>query len=434
MSQIFEDRLLTVLNCDVLEGLRTLPDSSVQSVVTSPPYWGLRDYGIDPTEWPAVEFAPMANLPPIIVPGQSCCHGLEMDPVSFVAHEVAIFREVRRVLRNDGTLWLNLGDCYADGGKGGGGAYMNERGEKAWGPRAGLNGWRPPMGGLKHKDACGIPWRVAFALQADGWYLRSEIIWAKPNPMPESCSDRPTKAHEYLFLLTKRPRYYWDADAVKEPCSSETHARIPQSAERSIQRSRDEGASISDSNPEGHGVNPKARELQFGVRSTSSFKACADLNVLTRNIRSVWSVASEPIGYRHFAAFPSRIPERCILAGTSVIGCCSLCGAPWRRNTRPGTRISSGGSSRKHAQVREHQGANGVLTTGVYSTRETIGWTAGCECCADSVPCTVLDPFAGSGTTGLAANRLGRRAVLIEKSSQYCQIIRQRTRETGLAL
>jgi DNA modification methylase len=187
-----------IINGDALDVLRTLGDNTFNCCVTSPPYWCLRDYGVD---------------------GQI---GLEATPEEYADRLVGVFQEVRRVLREDGTLWLNLGDSYASGGKGGGGSFMDERRDGAWKGRSSVIGWRSAPKGLKNKDLVGIPWRVAFALQADGWYLRSDIIWAKPNPMPESVTDRPTRSHEYIFLLSKSARYYYDADAIRE----ET-ARIP---------------------------------------------------------------------------------------------------------------------------------------------------------------------------------------------------------------
>lgn len=199
--------MITILQGDCLDRLRELPDESVHCCVTSPPYWGLRDYGCA---------------------GQI---GLEKTPQEYVAKMVEVFSEVRRVLRDDGTCWVNLGDCYATGAgrvgacPGGGerGAkWAGYRGDRDKDPKAtGIGPMtqpnRMPLPGLKPKDLVGIPWRVAFALQADGWYLRSDIIWHKPSPMPESVTDRPTKSHEYIFMLSKSERYAYDAEAIKEP-------------------------------------------------------------------------------------------------------------------------------------------------------------------------------------------------------------------------
>lgn len=223
----------TVAIGDCREELLKLPECVFRCCVTSPPYWGLRDYGH---------------------PGQL---GLESSPDEYVATMVDVFREVRRVLADDGTLWLNLGDAYSMSTRGAGGSGKQDTNKGTHHSRR----WRVAPG-LKPKDLCGIPWRVVFALQADGWWLRSDIIWAKPNPMPESVTDRPTKAHEYVFLLAKSARYYFGADAVAEEavCSG-------------------------------------------GVR---------------RNIRTVWPIASQPYSGAHFATMPPKLAERCILAGSAV--------------------------------------------------------------------------------------------------------------------
>ena len=241
---------------DCLEILRTMPDASVHTCVTSPPYFGLRDYGVD---------------------GQI---GLEPTPDEYVARMVEVFREVRRVLRDDGTLWLNLGDSYAGAGYSNhantGGAKREDGGKQKH-----LTG-----SGLKNKDLIGIPWRVAFALQADGWYLRQDIIWHKPNPMPESVRDRCTKAHEYIFLLSKSPRYYFDHEAMKEPGVIPAGTKGAKgSAERAAQP----------------GVNSRPPEYKVydGMR----------------NKRSVWTVTTKPFKGAHFATFPPDLIEPCILAG-----------------------------------------------------------------------------------------------------------------------
>lgn len=277
-----------IIVADALDGLAQLPDGSVRCCVTSPPYWGLRDYGIT---------------------GQL---GLESTPQEYVERMVAVFREVRRVLQDDGTLWLNLGDSYAAGGRGGG--MAGERGEKQRSNAGALLGPKEPPPGLKPKDLVGIPWRVAFALQADGWWLRSDIIWAKPNPMPESVTDRPTKAHEYLFLLSKSQRYFYDAKAIAEPAAGDTcpdprlidgfvpksdngkHAGMPQSA---ALRKQDALA--------------KATYTGFNGR----WDAKDGAHHQTRNARSVWTIPTSPFPEAHFATFPEALPERCVRAGSA---------------------------------------------------------------------------------------------------------------------
>jgi len=225
-----------------------------QTCVTSPPYWQLRDYGVD---------------------GQI---GMEPSPEEYVDTLDEVFREVRRVLRDDGTLWLNIGDTYASGGNGGGGSWVDKR--DAWDSSAHSPGWRSPPDGLKHKDLCGMPWRVAFALQEDGRHLRSDIIWKKSNAMPESVDDRPFKQHEYLFLLAKSERYYYDADAIKEPVSGGAHSR-------------------------GDWLHPKYAEPGSGVRANTSFSAAiSDRLVDERHRRTVWETSVSRYPEAHFATFP----------------------------------------------------------------------------------------------------------------------------------
>ena len=252
---------------DSLTELRKLPDESVHCCVTSPPYWGLRDYG---------------------VAGQL---GLEKTPEEYVAKIVEVFREVRRVLRKDGTLWLNLGDSYAGGGKGNYGSGLSTHGGTVAKHAKGSD--FPVPDGLKHKDLVGIPWRVAFALQADGWYLRQDIIWAKPNPMPESVTDRCTKAHEYIFLLAKSQKYYYDAEAVKEQSSGLPGGCFGNGAAEVGRLRHDAG-------------RPRPAESGF------------------RNRRSVWTITTKPMqwpkGQAHFATFPPDLIEPMIKAGCPVGG------------------------------------------------------------------------------------------------------------------
>lgn len=239
----------------------------VQCCVTSPPYFALRDYG---------------------VAGQI---GLEETPLQYIDVLVDVFRLVRELLADDGVLWLNLGDSYASGG---GTGKQGKRGQ-----RFGRRHTQEPLGnahhwpeiGIKPKDLMGIPWRVALALQADGWYLRQDVVWHKPNTMPESVSDRCTKAHEYLFLMSKRGRYYWDAEAMKEPVTGNAHSR-------------------------GDGIHPKSAEPGSGIKANTSFSSAVSGLVGFRNRRSVWTVQTQPYGGAHFATFPAALIEPCILAGS----------------------------------------------------------------------------------------------------------------------
>lgn len=307
---------------DALEKLRELPERSARCCVTSPPYWNLRDYGIA---------------------GQI---GLESTPELYIHGMVEVFREVRRVLTDDGTLWLNIGDSYANDGKWGGEtsgkqSYLDDSSRTRPGRERRLTG-------LKPKDLVGIPWMLAFALRADGWYLRSEIIWHKPNPMPESITDRPTKAHEQIFLLTKSARYFYDAEAIEEECSRNTHARMSAKVPAGWDTSTGEGGHGSvhrEGRSEVKAAGNKERvidrerghlggsipwkptpktaknlDASSGVsNNVSHAKAIAAL-VPYRNARSVWTITAEPFKGAHFATFPTEIPRRCILAGSQVGG------------------------------------------------------------------------------------------------------------------
>jgi site-specific DNA-methyltransferase (adenine-specific) len=318
---------------DCREGMRTLPEASVHCCVTSPPYWGLRDYGHERQI------------------------GLEGTPEQYVARMVEVFRDVRRVLRDDGTLWLNLGDSYCGGGGYAPDAPCNQRradGE-SWGAMNAFSvregqarkksrpGYTPP--GLKAKDLVGIPWRVAFALQADGWWLRQDIIWHKPNPMPESVRDRCTKAHEYVFLLTKSERYCYDAEAI--------HEKSVDKESLNGRRPRKHHA-LAESDPTGFGAT------RLGFLNGRSNQA--GTTYPTRNRRSVWTVTTKPYSGAHFATMPPDLVEPCILAG-----------------------------------------------------------------CPDGG--TVLDPFAGSGTTLAVAAKLGRNAIGCELNPDYIQLAEQRIKE-----
>jgi DNA modification methylase len=294
-----------IYNIDCIDGMRQMEPKSVNCCVTSPPYYGLRDYGCD---------------------GQI---GRENTPEEYIAKLVDVFREVKRVLRDDGTLWVNIGDSYC-----GTGSKGNFRDPKNTSGRNGqgisLTG---KICGIKSKDLIGIPWMLAFALRADGWYLRQDIIWAKPNPMPESVKDRCTKSHEYIFLLSKSPKYYFDAGAIAEPTVTQDD----------VQRDRDNSR-----------LNNVPGRARMGGLTTNNYE--------TRNKRSVWTVTTVPCKLAHFAVFPPKLIEPCILAG-----------------------CPSGG--------------------------------------------VVLDPFMGSGTTGMVAKSFGRNYIGFELNAEYVDIAeRHRTR------
>jgi DNA modification methylase len=368
---------VTILHGDCRDVLAALPAASVQCCVTSPPYYGLRDYGVD---------------------GQI---GLEPTPDEYVAQMVAVFREVRRVLRDDGTLWLNIGDSYAG---------SDASGFRAGNPeKNGGNSNRNVVGrvyGAKPKDLLGIPWLLAFALRADGWFLRSEIIWHKPNPMPESVRDRPTKAHETVFLLSKAARYYYDADAIAEPAEFQVPADRAPSGDYSDGSGRQDG----------------------GQHRSGGFVTGA-----TRNARSVWTIATQPYSGAHFATMPPDLAERCIKAGTSERGQCPHCGTPWGRvvervdtgrtqKAADGWDVGAGGHGTIHREGRSKGAAGAPVLANL-----TTGWAPSCACPAhDPVPQTVLDPFGGAGTTGLVADRLQRHALLIELNATYASLARDR--------
>lgn len=395
-----------ILIGDVLDRLRELPDESVHCVVTSPPYWGLRDYGVK---------------------GQI---GLEKTPAEYLAKMTKVFREVRRVLRSDGTCWMNMGDSYA--------SSPNQRSIKdgdtvgwkqATNTASRLTPSRSPAGS-KPKDLMGMPWRLAFALQEDGWWLRQDIIWSKPNPMPESVTDRCTKAHEYIFLLTKSARYFYDAEAIRQPFSPETKALSFETMEFSR---RDSFARGTKHTAGKHGQKAQHRPDRDEVSYTGG-----------ANKRSVWEIATEAFPEAHFATFPTKLVEPCILAGTSEKGCCSDCGDPWTRivesskeyeafkvaeRTRKGKGNGAGGGMRSNnlAALGLTAGTSNKSVSSESITKGwTKGWTKGCNCDAKVVPCTVLDPFNGSGTTGVVALRYHRNYIGIELNPEYAAMAERR--------
>lgn len=366
----------TIICGDCVEVMRGMDAGSVNCCVTSPPYWALRDYG---------------------VAGQL---GLEETPEEYVAKMVEVFGEVKRVLRDDGTLWLNMGDSYASSGCGGGSPVDDRKpeygrkgfdGDKVRGRKDGTEKRNTAVSGLKPKDLCGIPWRLALALQADGWYLRQDIIWHKPNPMPESATDRCTKSHEYIFLLTKKSRYYYDADAIKEKTSGTAHAR-------------------------GNGINPKAKwktpdgwdtskgegghgqfhkngreaghtDYKYKVKQNESFSGAVNGLVDRRNKRSVWTVPIAPYSEAHFATFPPDLILPCILAGCPQ-QVCVKCREPRRRVTET-EQIKR---RRKTPTTRpcDNRPPSANAVAGVET--KTIGWTdCGCGAGQESLMTVNID-------------------------------------------
>jgi len=412
-----------ILQGDVCERLASLPAESVQTCVTSPPYWGLRDYGTARWEGgdPSCDHQELrggvgdASSKQVSSAGASTTYqyryvcrkcdarridaqiGLEPTPAEYVTRMVEVFAEVHRVLRDDGTLWLNLGDSYAANQSNNGGysdkstlagfSSPNTKGRIA--NESGLR--RSLTHGVKPKDLVGIPWMVAFALRDYGWYLRSEIIWHKPNPMPESVTDRPTKSHEQIFLFSKSARYYYDAEAIKE------EGVVPAGTKRRFGAVSQAG----DRNDEGRHNNVDG----------------------TRNKRSVWTVATQPYPEAHFATYPEALIEPCILAGTSERGQCQACGAPWERvvdRTPTECRPTPYDAGRPDGMT-----LRGTQFTGGAS--QTTGWQPSCACNAgDPVPQLVLDPFTGSGTTGAVAIRHQRSFIGTELNPAYIELARRR--------
>ena len=354
---------------DARDVLRGMDADSVHCVVTSPPYWGLRAYKGD--------------------------HGMiGMEPTfdEHLENLVSVFDEVRRVLRPDGTLWLNYGDAYARGeGRGGSGSGDKQASNAG-------SATVTPRDFLKAKDLMLMPARVAMALQEAGWWLRSEIIWHKPNPMPESVTDRPTCAHEKVFLFSKAPRYFYDAEAVRVAYSPESLSRYDSPMQGTRPGIRQPGVT---------------RDLENDVRTPNPAGA---------NLRNVWKIATAPFKSSHFATFPPALVEPCIKAGTSKHGVCSECGAPWAREVEKDfvptqASVMTADRASENGWTGTPKGVNRI---------ETTGWRPTCECNAETVPAVVLDCFGGAGTVGLVADRLQRDAVLIEISGDYAGMARKR--------
>lgn len=343
MKPYFDQDGVTLYLGDVLAMLATLPAGIVRTCVTSPPYWGLRDYGVD---------------------GQI---GLESTPDQYVARMVEVFREVRRVLADDGTLWLNLGDSYATGGGERGYRWKGLRGSRggsakqphtgaAVGPLVQPN--RMPLPGLKPKDLVGIPWLVAFALRADGWYLRSEIIWHKPAPMPESVTDRPTRSHENVFLFAKSERYFYNRESARDPLRDSSIARLTQDIESQVGSDRANGGAKVNGTMKASRFDGTKASVNDQTRLASGNEWSQD-PAAGANWRDVWTIPNSGTSDAHFAVMPTRLAERCVIAGSAPND-------------------------------------------------------------------TVLDPFNGSGTTGEASQKHGRRYIGIDLNRDYLELSRKR--------
>jgi DNA modification methylase len=378
--------------------LAGLAPESIHCCVTSPPYWGLRDYG------------------------HADQLGLEKTIDEFVAAMVEAFRAVHRVLRADGTLWINLGDCYV--------SKPNQRsvndvgGSKQVSNAGSVGAPSRSSDNLAPKNLAMIPARVALALQADGWYLRSVIIWNKPNPMPESVTDRPTTSHEYLYLFAKSESYFYDHEAIKEPQEDGERTRRL--------REQREGLDTTYTLRRDQMPGQEKPGNTGSVRTAAARQRLAMLG--TRNKRTVWTISSQPFKGAHFATFPPTLAETCILAGTSP-QCCEYCLAPFVRILGEPEPTGGEGSGNKERKDRADYGGAG--DTGSHqafgvpwqpSISRTLGWRPSCEhdTAKGSARATVLDLFAGAGTTALVAERLGRDSVAVELNPEYAQIIRDR--------
>lgn len=407
-----------IIQGDSLVVLRALPDNSIHSIISSPPYYGLRSYGVPPTDWPETSISFMPGLPPVDIPAMSCCLGNESDINAYVAHLVLILRECRRVLRDDGQLWLNLGDSWS----------TKSKAKKV---------------GLPEKNAMLVPERVALALQADSWIVRQGIVWEKPNKLPESVVDRFTHSWEMIWLCTKRPVYFFDYEAVKEPSVNPEDLAYRNQLRK--------GKKYQASNP--------AYAQNFAMSFEDTGK---------RRKRSVWKIPTRPAKGAHFAVYPPALVEPCVLAGTSAHGVCPDCGAPFLRVTEKGApleawRAASGAdrSGEYHGEGQKDYDSQGVQNPSDVKARilagmveiKTIGWRPSCDCAglpawpAKGVdhalleqyaalpvsPAVILDPFNGSGTTGEKAVELGRFYLGVDLNSEYVGLAEKRLENVAAA-
>lgn len=424
---------------DCIEVVAGWPAGCVHCCVTSPPYWALRDYGTE---------------------GQI---GLEETPEEYIEKMVAVFRHVWRVLRDEGTLWLNMADTYNAGRNGG---HAGGRKGSGFQPVDGRyrNGSGVNAPNLKPKDLCGMPWRLALALQADGWYLRQDIIWHKPNPMPESARDRCTKAHEYIFLLTKKPKYYCDMEAITE----ETRDATPKAKDTGVGFGRIRALAPDDSRRGDMKLrvrHPAGWATGSGSHGTVHSEGRAQTVGNRRNKRSVWTITTKPYSGAHFATFPPDLVEPCIKAGTSEKGCCPACGAPWIRCVAKDRRPTRNVVTSKTEGKEEAEYGNRDPQRHVTETK-TVGWRPSCSCwdaeyrkfprsgkskrrryqdvCGtwferarkrpglevwERWRGVVLDPFMGSGTVAEVAYRLNRHYLGCEISGEYMKLIEKRMSE-----
>jgi DNA modification methylase len=421
---------VTLLHGDARAVLATLPAESVHMIVTSPPYYALRDYGVE---------------------GQI---GLENSPAEYLETMVDVFREVRRVLRKDGIAAVNMGDCYvcSPNGRSAADTKALGRDDRTFRDKPWAN-----FGGLAPKNLMMMPSRMAIALQADGWVLRSMIPWLKRSAMPCSATDRPGAAIEYVFIFSRSQRYFWDAEAVRRPHSitSETGGTYRRDGKdygaavlgRKVNGLHKEGATTYQ-NPNGR--NLRNSDFYFDSLDLAIEAARSELAHLL-HLREkggllldgegeplALDVNPQALADAHFASFPERLVAPLILAGTSEWGCCAGCGAPWLRVVEKGEPVQhhwAPGTQKKAHIAQGPHGKTSVLHTGMIAPNRTTGWQPSCKCgTTEGQPCVVLDPFAGSGTTSLVASKLGRRSIAIELSQEYGRIFSKRNQQLGLML
>jgi len=456
-----EDEPAVLVQGDAGAALRGLPDGCVQTCCTSPPYYGLRDYGTG--EWeggdPACDHRETTAMrqaksraSSTLGGSRETCHGshvakaecgkcgarrldrqvgLEDSPAGYADRLVEVFREVRRVLHSTGTVWLNLGDSYTSGGR----TYRDPGQSKLHpaftGDHTAATRWRPAdPPGLKPKDLMGVPWRLAFALQADGWYLRAGLPWVKRNSMPESVTDRPANALEYVFLLSKSERYFYDAAAVR------VGALQPEGVPARTGQHKSEVFNHGGTLGTNQGATTRNR------RNTDPFFESWQ-GLYDDGDPLAFIVNPVPSDFAHFAMWPPKLVEPMVRAGTSEKGCCPTCRAPWRRQTvrdrkptRPGKAVKYLPKSDGDAATAETAGWNRPNVIGNRDPQrhctliQTTGWEPGCKCPAhEPAPCIVLDPFCGSGTTGAVAAQLGRLFVGIDLNPEYLELARKRLAE-----
>jgi DNA modification methylase len=460
--------LNNILQGDIIDVVPTLPADFFHTIVTSPPYWAARDYKIEPTSWPEITYT-LFGMIEIVVPPMVCQLGLETYPEHFIGHMVHVFRLLRRVLRDDGTVWMNMGDCYNSKSGGykdkkhnGYHKYLSEGTSQA---TMKINRNLRNMG-LKGKDQVGIPWLLAFALRSDGWYLRQDIIWNKPNPMPESVNDRCTKAHEYIFLLSKAKKYYYDAYAISTEVADASVKRYMQDIENQKGSDRAAGGEKTNGTMKAviKGYDHK-EDKSAGIAGHSGyFNKDGELIGNGRaNKKSVWTFSNKGTSEKHFATYPQELALDPIKASTSEHGCCASCGTPWVRivdkiltasKVAPKTFVVD---DRDHNSDKNDQGSNRAKDghkSGHHYVYSNSQWEPRCECNGKLlkevyhiekegrkmkrirytytpnipieqhpvVPCRVLDPFGGRNTTGIVARKLGRDFVSVEKGPHHIAI------------